>query len=274
VDAMERRFSIGWVFVSYLMIAGGFMLAGVAVFLTELSGDWVGQAAFFAGAFAGGLFAGRASPGKTIAEPGLAGVLLILTVVGVTYLVPDAQVLALDAGEEALIGALKMGFVTGLGGFIGGLAGERTSSGVQSPSAVRWWGIACLITVGMTYLLLGLFAILSLRSPGSVEGGDLAMLALAAFALGSFGSGFVTQAIAPRMMRRACGAGPVGLMAFVLVVNGVDGSATGEMALGAVVVAVVAVLVGMAGAALSWSTIGARRAAHPVMADLPAARLQ
>ncbi len=274
MNGMERRFSIGWVLVSYLMIAGGFMLAGVAVFLTEVSGEWVGQAAFFGGAFAGGFFAGRASPGKTIAEPGLAGVLLILTVFGVTYMVPGAQDFALPGGDDPTLTALKMAFVTGLGGFIGGLAGERTSSGVPSQSGWRWWGIACLINVGMTYLLLGLFAVLTLRSAEGLSDTDLPTLALAAFGLGAFGSGFVAQAVAPRAMRGACGAGPVGLMLFVLVVNGVTGAATAEMVFGAVVVGAIAALVGAFGAALSWSFIGVRRAARPAMSDLPEARLQ
>lgn len=273
MNCMERRFSIGWVLVSYLMIAGGFMLAGVAVFLTKVSGDWVGQAGFFGGAFAGGFFAGRASPGKTIAEPGLAGVLLILTVFGVTYLVPGVRNFSLGGGDDPTLTALKMGFVTGLGGFIGGLAGERTSSGVPSQSGWRWWGIASLINVGMTYLLMGLFAILTLRSGGADDDG-VALLALVAFALGSFGSGFVTQAIAPRAMPAACGAGPIGLLLFVLAVNAATGSLAFEMVYGAALVGGVAVLIGVIGARVSWALIGARRAARPLSPDLPEARVQ
>jgi hypothetical protein len=270
---MERRFSIGWVLVSYLMIAGGFMLAGVTVYLARVSGDWVGQAAFFGGAFTGGFFAGRASPGKTIAEPGLAGVLLILTVFGVTFLVPGARDFSFASADDPMLAALKLGFVTGLGGFIGGLVGERTSSGEPSQSGWRWWGIACLINVGLTYLLLGLFAILALRS-GDASGDNVPLLAIAAFALGSLGSGFVTQAIAPRAMRGACGAGPVGLMGFVLVVNGVTGDLTTDMFLGAVIIGGIAVLVGAIGARVSWSLIGARRTARPVSASVPEARLR
>ncbi len=273
MEAMERQFSIGWVLISYLMIAGGFMFAAVAVIASEERSEWLSQAVFFAGAFLGGLFAGRASPGKTVAEPGLAGVLLILTVFGVCFLVPGGADLSVGgAGDPAT--ALKMAFVTGLGGFVGGLVGERTSKGGRSASAWRWWGVACLLTVGMTYLLLGLFALLVVLSGGSFSGGKAPLMAIAAFALGAFGSGFLAQAIAPRPMRAACGAGAVGMMVFVLAVSAALGSLTASLLVGAAIIGTMASLIGAAGAGLSWRLIGARRAERPLSPDLPEARLK
>ena len=266
---MVRRFSIGWVLVSYLMIAGGFMLAAVAVFVTRASGDWVSQAAFFGGAFVGGFFAGRASPRRTVAEPGLAGVLLILTVFGLSYLIQDPRDFSLG-GDDPMLAALRMGFVSGLGGFVGGLVGERTSSREPSHSGWRWWGIACLINVGMTYLLLGLFALP--LSAGAAENDFLTLLAIVASTLSSFGSGFVTQAIAPRAMPVACGAGTIGLMAYVLVVNA--GRFPANMVYGAFLVCAIAVGLGVLGALLGWRLIGARRAARLLSPDLPEARVQ
>jgi hypothetical protein len=267
---MERRFSIGWVLISYLMIAGGFMFAAVAVIAGEERAGWLSQGVSFSGAFVGGLFAGRASPGKIVAEPGLAGVLLILTVFGVCFAVPGGT----DAsfGEPAT--ALKMAFVTGLGGFVGGLVGERTSRGGRPASAWHWWGVACLLTVGMTCLLVGLLALLVSLSGGSLSDSAAPLMAFAAFALGTFGGGFLAQAIAPRPMRAACGAGAVGIMVFFLAVNAGLGSLTAAMLVGAAILGIITSLIGAAGAGLSWRLIGARRAARLLSPDLPEARLR
>lgn len=270
---VRRRFSIGWVFVSFLMIAGGFMIAGVSIFLTKVTGDWVVQGVFFLGAFAGGFFAGRASPGKTIAEPGLAGVLLSLTVFGLPLLVPGAFELGPFAGDVTVT-ALKMAFVTGLGGFVGGLLGERTSTGEPSQSGWRWWGIATLINLGMTYFLLGMFAVLLLRSTSDLGDGDMAAIGLAAFALGTLGSGFVAQAVAPRSMPWTCGAGALGLILFVVVVNAATGTADSQMFLGGAVVGAIATVIGALGAILGWALIGRRALAHPQAGGLPQARLE
>jgi hypothetical protein len=268
---MRRGLSAGWVLVSFLMIAGGFTLAAVAVILTGVTGEWVAQSVMFLGAFAGGLFAGRASPGKTVAEPGLAGVLLIVTMFAFLSLVPGTNEFYAGWGSDFTIAALKMAFVTGLGGFIGGLVGEKTSRGEPSSSGWRWWGIATLVNLGTTYVAMGVLAVLMLRSDDNLGDGDILGIAFAAYAIGSLGSGFVTQAIAPRPMALACGAGALGLFGVVLIGNLAMGSLTGDMVLGAVVVGGVGTAIGALGARFGWAAIGSRRAPRPV--NLPEARL-
>jgi hypothetical protein len=269
---MRRGLSVGWVLVSFLMIAGGFTLAAVAILLTEATGEWVGQSVLFLGALAGGFFAGRASPGTTVAEPGLAGVLLIATMFAFLSLVPGTDAFYAAWASTATMAALKMAFVTGLGGFIGGLIGEKTSRGEPSPSAWRWWGISTLVNLGTTYLAMGLLAVLMLRSEDNLSDGDLMGIAFVAYAVGALSSGFVSQAIAPRPMALACGAGALGLFIVVLVGNLAMGSLTADMVLGAVVVGGVGTGVGALGARLGWAAIGSRRAqVAPV--NLPQARL-
>ena len=258
---MRRWFSIGWVLVSFLMIAGGFCLSAAIALVFEASGAGALQAGHVAGGFVGGFFAARASPRRRIAEPAIAGALLVPAVFGILRLVSIEIHLA--AGDGVALAALRVAFLTGLGSLVGAILGQRISSGEQSSSALRWWGIAMLIDMGLTGVLLLLVSLF-------LDAFDPLEIALAVRVLGGFGSGFVTQAIAPRPMPWTCGAGVFGLAFAVAMTDPVEGSIPLAVVSGVAIGGIW--LIGALGAAVGWALIGSRRA--PPAADLPEARLR
>jgi len=251
------------------MIAGGFIIAASLAGLMKLQSEVAAYVVYFVGAGFGGFFAGRASPGKTIIEPAVAGFLLVASFVGLIVLVPGAREIWSIAGDQAkqevLIRALLVGGLTGAGGLVGAVLGERTQP-PQSDSAMRWIGVSSLITLGMLFFLFSVLAILMLRhaaAGGSItddQGVGVVFLALAGSALLG---GLTTQAIAPRRMCFACGSGfLVVLLAMLGVgVSQAEGSINSQALTGMVIIALGGMLVGALGALIGWALIGKRRVA-------------
>ena len=113
---------ISWIFKSYFLIAGGFVLSSI---FSALLGStsvvfWLVMAL---GAALGGFFAGKASDGKTIAEPAIGGALFILSLVGTFYLttlgglflefVFSADPTALTSIVLPIVGASMVGALAG-----------------------------------------------------------------------------------------------------------------------------------------------------------------
>lgn len=269
MDRTKQGFSVGWIFVAYFMIAGGFIIAASLAALLKLQSAAAAYVVYFLGAGFGGFFAGRASPGKTIIEPAVGGVLLVASFVGLIVLVPGVRDIWSIAGEEAqkevLLRAMLVGGLTGAGGLVGAALGERTQP-PTSESALRWIGISALVTLGMLFFLFAVLAILMLRhaaAGGSLtddQGFGVVFLALVGSAL--FG-GFITQSIAPRRM---CFASGSGFVVVLLVMLGVgvsqsEGSIQGNAITGMAIIALGGILVGALGALIGWALIGKRRAA-------------
>jgi hypothetical protein len=270
---MERRFSVGGLFVSFLMIAGGLTLTAIPIALVAGTRGWLAESGYFAGAFLGGVFAGRASPRKGVADLGGAVLLLVFTVLGVVSLLPDVG--DRYASSSGLPVAVEIALLTGLAGFVGGLVGERTSSRASSSSPWHWSGVAALVYLGLSYLLLGLFAALVLRAMDGAAEQDVAAIVLAGIALGSFGSGFVTQAIAPRRMRWACGRGAFLVALLPFVVAAVTGARMDVVILAAAIIGGIDCVIAEVGAELGWSLVGSRREPAPRLAPaIPKARLE
>ena len=199
-----NKISFGWVLVSYFMITGGFMLAASLLGMLQVEGEWVGYGMFFLGAASGGFFAGRASPGETIIEPAVAGGMFMLMILGLLSMVPGSRVLFAAAGGSILLGALKVGFVTALGGLVGAMLGERSAAPQRSTSQLRWMGLAGLISLGMLINFTLVIGVLMMRS-GDISDGTFPILLILASA--AFFGGAVTQVIAPERMCMVAGSG-------------------------------------------------------------------
>jgi hypothetical protein len=253
------------------------MLAAALLGALKVEGEWVGHAVMFLGGGFGGFFAGRASPGKTIIEPALAGALLIVTFILLFLSIPGSRALfAADSGA-ALVGSLKVGFITALGGLAGAVLGERSSPPVRSASALRWMGLSGLITLGVMVFLLLVIGIVTLRSGTIGDSGGVAVLILA---LSALVGGGITQAIAPRKMCFAAGSGfiVVILASIGLAIAGGGNLGMGEALVGLFILGAIGTLIGALGARIAWGMVGDRVTQHAsheqTAAGMPSARIQ
>src|SRR5688500_975277 len=146
----SKKALIGWVVVSYFLIAGGVMLAAATLALLGVASELASQAVLFVGALIGGVVAGRASPHKAVAEPAIGGLLVVATLVGV--FVTELPWAASWGADGAIPVALRMALISGLGGLVGGLIGRRSRRGLLRHSALRWWGVSVLIHLGTTFM--------------------------------------------------------------------------------------------------------------------------
>ncbi len=263
------KLSLGWIFVSYLMIAGGFTIALLLLAVLGVDGEWVGYGVFFLGAFAGGFFAGRASEHKTVVEPAIAGALFIGSLIAAFSMLPGARLFWDFASTNIVVGALKIAFVTALGGVVGGVAGERSAPDVRPVTGLRWAGIASLIAWGSMFVLM---VVLGIALGWDDDGWVVPVLAIGG---GAFLSGLVTQRIAPMKKRAACGFGmPLAMitMCIMVVVDGDtdDGSVFGGLA----ILGLLTWGVGAIGAAIGAAGRSDDASAPGPSGNLPSARLQ
>jgi hypothetical protein len=265
----SKKAVAGWILVSYFMIAGGFTLAAVIVAVAGLEAEWAREAIFFVGALIGGLFAGRASPHKAVAEPAIAGLLFVPTMVAVFTIGLGWHFNIGPAAQGALVVALKMGGVSGLGGLVGGLLGRRSSSRAPGASAFRWWGIAILIHLGAT-LVVAMLVTLAIARSGDDEGTGLIFLALA---IASLVGGFIAQAAVPRRLLWTCGAGSFSLAFLGIAVAIARGEISPSTFMGGFILGGITTLIGAFGAVLGWHLV-ARHHDQPAPADLPEAHLR
>jgi hypothetical protein len=263
MESSKQGFSVGWVFVSYFMIAGGIILGLSLAALTKTQSEVLVYAMYFIGAAFGGFFAGRASPGKTILEPAAAGFLLVLSYIGLLMLVPGVREVLSMAGEKVFVRAILAGGLTGAGGMVGAALGERTQP-PTSDSSMRWIGLSSLITLGVFFFLFMLLAILMLRQ--AAEGGSLTenegiTVVFLSLAGAAFLGGLITQSIAPRRMCFACGSGfVVVIMSMVaLAAAASDKGMEGNAVTGMVIIGIGGLLVGALGALVGWAMFGKRR---------------
>lgn len=262
--------TVGWVLVSYFMIAGGFLVAAVLVGIIDTTTDWARQAVFFLGALIGGMYAGRASPHKAVAEPAIAGLLFVPTLVAVFTVGLGWRLHAGPASQGALAVALTMGLISGLGGLVGGLLGRRIASAPPGTSALSWWGISILIHLGATLVVAMLVTFLLVRSNGSdVAATGAIFLALA---ISSLLGGFIAQAAVPRRLIWTCGAGAFALAFLGIAVAAIRGELSGSTIFGGLMLGFLATLIGAIGALLGWRLIAQHHDA-PATADLPEVRL-
>lgn len=251
-------FSIGWVVVSYFMVAGGVVMGMSALGALDLASPVAVHALLFVGAAVGGLFAGRASHGKSVIEPAVAGALLVISCIGLLLLVPGMRVLVAIDGEQ-LARILGVGAMTGVGGLVGATLGARSAPPRRSTDWYRWAGISALISLGIMFLVIVALAILVLRSRDGAGLGDDAGagIGLAGMGAGALFGPLVAQVIAPIRMNRACAGGVVLLMlAMALLTLGSGDREAGRLITGFAVLAVAGYLIGLIGARVGWAVHG------------------
>jgi MFS family permease len=271
-DVARRSFSLGWIVVSYFLVLGGIAAALVITVAAEIRDRTIGYGLVAAGAAIGGLFAGRASPHRSLLEPAIAAALVIGSLVAFlsqTLLGQFVDVLIHAVTTETADDRSDMwrhiGVIAGVaaaGGLIGGAIGELTASGTPSPGALRWMGMALLITAGALLASSLVSHVLlvdrALRDGGMarvwegrtlVSDDALVRSTMIALAAGAFLGGLVTQAAAPVRRLAAIGAAVLlgyGALLFAVIDprQGVDQST----ALGVVVIAVGGALIAVIGA--------------------------
>jgi MFS family permease len=219
-DGTRRSFALGWVVVSYFLVLGGIAAALVITIAAEVRDRYVGYGLVAAGAAIGGLFAGRASPHRSLLEPALAAALVIGSLVAFlsqTLLGQFVDVLIHAVTTETAENRGDMwrhiGVIAGVaaaGGLVGGAIGEITAPATPSPGALRWMGMALLITAGALLASSLVSHVLlvdrALRDGGMarvwegrqlVSDDALVRATTIALAAGAFLGGLVTQAAAP-----------------------------------------------------------------------------
>jgi MFS family permease len=274
-DVARRSFSLGWIVVSYFLVLGGIAAALVITVAAEIRDRTIGYGLVAAGAAIGGLFAGRASPHRSLLEPAIAAALVIGSLVAFlsqTLLGQFVDVLIHAVTTETADDRSDMwrhiGVIAGVaaaGGLIGGAIGELTASGTPSPGALRWMGMALLITAGALLASSLVSHVLlvdrALRDGGMarvwegrtlVSDDALVRSTMIALAAGAFLGGLVTQAAAPVRRLAAIGAAVLlgyGALLFAVIDprQGVDqGTALGVVviAVGGALIAVIGAIVG------------------------------
>lgn len=132
--AQNRKFSIGWVLVSFFMVAGGVYLWQMILGALPLEREVFGYAAMFLGGFSGGLFASRANPSASILET-VAGALLLfgglglatLITQGTMYLTSWIPAIVIERSMQSAA-MPSMALIDGL--FYGSLAGSAFLGGL------------------------------------------------------------------------------------------------------------------------------------------------
>jgi hypothetical protein len=249
--------NVPWIFGSYLLVSGGFILStlllgitapkvqGVASFIVLLA-FWAG------GAFAGGYLAGRASEGKTIAEPAIGAVLFIASLFALFTLTEIGTFIL-----QALIGApggegLKfLGMIAGaflVGGLLGAALGEKAEA---KPSGVTLSLLAAFMVLGGIFVGLFVVGMIALRRAETGVTPDMAVPALGGVALGALVGGFGAARAGGSVKSTAGGSLLTGLLFFAFARKGGDNAVTGAAVL----------LVGILICATIGALIGRRRAA-------------
>jgi len=265
----SKKAVLGWVLVSYFLIAGGVALAAVTLALFAEVGRTTSDAVFFLGALVGGVFAGRASRHKAVAEPAMGALLVVGTLIAV-FTVGLGREFSWTADEGLVPVPVQLGLIAGLGGLVGGLIGRRSRTAGPVDSAWRWWGIATLINLGATFMLVTCTMALAVRADvDSDEGVGAIFLGLGVAWLVS---GFVSQAIMPRRMLWVAGAGSIGIVLLGVAFSVSRGDLAPSATIGAGFLWGIGTLVGALGAVFGWKLI-ASRVVHPA-ADVPEARLR
>ncbi|HEU5057844.1 MAG TPA: hypothetical protein VFU21_15035 [Kofleriaceae bacterium] len=263
----SKKAVLGWVLVSYFLIAGGVALAAVSLALFAVASRAASDAVFFLGALVGGLVAGRASRHKAVAEPAVAALLVVGTMMAI-FSVGVGRSFPWSSGDGILPLPVQLGLVAGLGGLVGGLIGRRSRSGRPEGSAWRWWGVAMLVNLGATFMLVSSSMVWLGGVGEDAEVGAIFLGLAVAWLLG----GFCAQAIMPRRMIWVSGAGSFAIVLLAGAFSTVRGDVDAGAVIGAGFLWGVGTLIGALGALIGWRLIASRVAAAPAT-ELPEVRL-
>ena len=248
-----KKAVLGWVLVSYFLIAGGIALAAVALAIFAEAGRATSDAIFFLGALVGGVFAGRASRHKAVVEPALAALLVVGTMIAI-FTVGLGRSFSWTSDEGFLPVPIQLGLLAGLGGLVGGLIGRRSRATGRIDTPMRWWGISILINLGATFMLVSFAAVSAAHSGGEPHLGAMFLGLGGAWML----SGFVAQSIMPRKMIWVAGAGSIGIILLGAAFSVSQGNLQVGATVGAGLLWGIGTLVGALGAQIGWKLIGSQ----------------
>lgn len=254
---MDKGFSFASVILSYFMIGGGMFGGTLLAFQLKSNNEYVSLACFAAGAFVGGFIAARASRGRTIAEPAIAAVLVIGSIVALAANTPLGQMIWHAAQDQTM---RVLGSLAGAG-LVGALLGAGISEklfGESTTSSIPWLIYTALSAFGASMLVL-LFAQLLMWSERGAKL-DSTTVILIGLAGGCFLSGLAVGASArTRPLITAFlggGVGIAGMFALIAQAQPMDR----DSAAGAAILAAGGAIVTLIGTAISWAAVGRKHA--------------
>lgn len=257
----NRGFSIGATLLSYFLVAGGVVLALILLARADISGEGPFYGALALGGAIGGAFAARASRGRTILEPAIGGVLVILTMVGIFVGTEAGEVLWHAAKDDIVRTVAIAGACAAAGAILGAMAAERMGGG-HSESSPIW-------LVHVAFAMLGACFVATVVAVGVAFHGSTGDAALggtlfAAMAIGALLTGLVVGASAPRRILLIIFLGVMaGVMGFYLLATQLphtNEDKDGQAALGFMIIGAGCGLLAILGGAIGWRTVGRRAA--------------
>ncbi len=256
-------FSFASVLFSYFLIMGGTWLTALIAMRAGIGGgsEVVGYILMAVGGFLGGLIAGRASRGSTIIEPAIGAVLLILSFVALGAIASsDAKVILVGSTMKAL--ALTA-LASGAGGVGGAFVAEKVFGDSEGGSG-SWILYIAVGAMGATIVGFLFGGVLGKGSAGAIFG----FFALAMALLGG-----AAGASAPRRPLGAAFLGGFLGVAFLFILGAVvfasamnkagaeAGKIPSEVYIGLIIIALVAGIATLIGAAIGWAAVGKKNAA-------------
>ncbi|HTE54376.1 MAG TPA: hypothetical protein VK698_26155 [Kofleriaceae bacterium] len=263
------RFSLPWVVVSYFLICGGLCAAVAGYALTRTQDPYVIAAALFVGAAVGGFLAGQASPHRSYAEPVLAALLVVGSVVAFVYSTPLGRVLVEQHRDQVVRVAFELGGVGALGGLLGAIVGEATQPAAHGVHTFGWVIQGIFISAGALFSAGILAALILLNEAAQAAvvqtwtgGGGagqpllsedrLTLVAVVTGATASFLGGLITQLGAPRRALFPAALGAALIMGGAVMGIGWAARRATELVGAAAIVAAMAGVIALVGALISF----------------------
>jgi hypothetical protein len=262
------RFSLGWVVVSYFLTCGGLCAAAAGYALTGTDDPYAIGAALFVGAALGGFLAGRASPHRSYAEPVLAALLVVGSIIAFVYATPVGRLVVQQHRDQIVRVGLQLGGVGAVGGLLGALVGEATQPAAHGVHAFGWVIRAIAIAAGALFAAgtaTGLFLLSDaaqaamVQSWTGVRSGQplipedrVAIAAASAGAVAAFLAGLVTQMGAPRRALLPAAIGAALVTGGAVVAIGWAAGRAGELVAPAAIFALMAAAIALVGALVSF----------------------
>jgi len=254
--------SFASVVLSYFLIAGGTFFTALLAGRFGLHSEYLGYIVLAIGGFLGGLLAARASKGSTIIEPAVGAVLLLATFVGAGLAASGSS-----ASTVLLPSAMKALALTSIASAGGGVAGAYLSEKLLGESNAT--GASWILIIALAAFGAGLIGSTLGSLAGKGEAGPLfGVLTLCSLIVGvAAGASAPSRPLGAAFLGGVLGLGGFFFLAiyvFVSVFSKHEGGAKdipSEVYMGIAILAVVAGIVSLIGAAIGWAAVGKKNAA-------------
>ena len=232
------------------MIFGGIFLVSVLFNTLKMREGWTLYATFLLGSALGGFMTGRASPHKSIIEPAL-GAIGILITVAMLFSLTKIGMFLFSLAKGALIRSAIIYGVLGAVGCLGGaIMGEKLSSDQHGSGPFSWFAYSTLINMGALIATFFILMILLLR--GEITSYDqFTWYGVGTLIVAALAGGAVTQASAPRRMVLISGLGYFLALGSLLLIAGVN-KAPGGVMTGFTIIALGGAFLGVVAARVTW----------------------